>query len=300
MLTVDKITNIFCAVDDFCIEFDKEIKSKLIQSGNKKRNRKFTLSTSEVITIMIGFHLSDMRNFKAYYLETISNKFNKEFKYLVSYNRFTELMKYAILPMSIFLKRKALGSCTGISFVDSTTIDVCDNRRIQSNKVFKSLAQRGKSSTGWFYGFKLHFLCNDIGEIVNFSITKGNVDDRNNDVIEKLFKNVFGKAYGDRGYLSAELSKMLLNKGVHLMTRIKSNMKNQLMSLQDKLNLRKRAIIESINDILKNGCYLEHSRHRSINNFMCNLISCLVAYNFLEKKPSLKIDQIKDNQLMFV
>ena len=134
-------------------------------------------------------------------------------------------------------------------------------------------AKRGKSSTGWFYGFKLHLIVNDKGEIISFSVTAGNVDDRNEDLISKLTNGIFGKLFGDRGYISQKLFDYLLKRNLRLITKIKSNMKNKLMDIVDKILLRKRAVIESINDELKNICQIQHTRHRSPKNYMVNLIS---------------------------
>ena len=182
-------------------------------------------------------------------------------------------------------------------FVDSTKIVVCDNRRIHQHKVFKGLAKRGKSSTGWFYGFKLHLVVNEKGEIIDFVFTPGNVDDRNENVMTILTKDIFGKLFGDKGYLSSKLFEILWDKGIQLITKIKKNMKNKLMPLIDKLLLRKRAIIESINDQLKNISQLEHTRHRSPVNAMVNWIAALVAYSYQDKKPHINFD-IKERKLL--
>ncbi|KAA6303991.1 hypothetical protein EZS27_044366, partial [termite gut metagenome] len=168
----------------------------------------------------------------------------------------------------LFLKLICFGECTGITYVDSTCIRVCHNKRIRRNKVFKGLAEIGKSTMGWFFGFKLHLLCNERGELVNFCLTRGNVDDRNQKVFSVLSKGLFGKLYADKGYISTSLFEMLFNKGIHLVTGIKKNMKNRLMSVNDKILLRKRSIIETINGELKSICYIEHSRHRSPANFI--------------------------------
>ncbi len=184
-----------------------------------------------------------------------------------------------------------VGKCSGISFIDSTPIKVCHNKRIYSHKVFDGIAARGKSSTGWFYGFKLHLLINDMGEIVSFCLTAGNTDDRDMDVIDKLTKEIYGKLFADRGYLSKKLFEHLFERNIILITKIKKNMKNKLRELTDKLLLIKRAVIESVNDFLKNICQIEHSRHRSPINFVVNLISGIVAYYFIPKKPSLNFKE---------
>ena len=180
--------------------------------------------------------------------------------------------------------------------MDSTPIKVCHNKRIHSNKVFRDLAQRGKSTMGWFFGFKLHLVCNEKGELLNFSLTKGNVDDRNPDVINVLTKDLFGKLYADKGYISTKLFEMLFDQGVHLVTGIRSYMKNSLMSFRDKILLRKRSVIESINDELKNIVQIEHSRHRSFSNFIVNSSSAIAVYCFFEKKLAIDVNFVNDEQ----
>lgn len=208
------------------------------------------------------------------------------FPYLVSYNRFVELMAGALLPLCAYLHTRK-GHCSGISFIDSTPIAVCHNRRISSHRVFDETAERGKNSVGWFYGFKLHLVVNDQGELLAVCLTPGNVDDRT--PVPKLVKELFGKVFGDKGYLSHELFELLFAQGVQLVTKIRRNMKNQLMPLFDKLLLRKRSIIETIADQLKNISQIEHTRHRSGINFLVNVISALIAYTHQPKKPSLNI-----------
>ena len=190
----------------------------------------------------------------------------------------------------MFLKIMQLGNSTGISFVDSTPIRVCKNKRIFNHKVFKGLAQRGKSTMGYFFGFKLHIVVNDKGELLSFMITPGNVDDRQPLKDKSFLENVYGKLFADKGYVGKQLFEMLFINGIQLVTGIKRNMKNSIMSMSDKILLRKRSIIETINDVLKNTCNVEHSRHRSFANFVTNLISGLLAYSFLPSKPSIKYE----------
>ena len=142
---------------------------------------------------------------------------------------------------------------------------------------------------GWFFGFKLHLVINEVGEIVNFVVTKGNCDDRNQKVMKPIIKGVFGKMYGDKGYISAKLFDWLFADGIQLITQIRDNMKNSLIPLKDKILLRKRSLIETVNDELKNICQIEHSRHRSPKNFLVNLVAGMIAYNFLPKKPKLNL-----------
>ena len=286
---MEELLPIFCDVDDFCIEYEKYCKTHLLMETDQIMP-KTSLSLSEIMTIVIYFHLSNYKTFKWYYLQFVCITLKPYFPKLVSYNRFVEIMKMAIVPLTLYLIKYRLGKSTGINFVDSTTLDVCDNHRISSHKVFKGFAERGKSSTGWFYGFKLHLAINDRGEILSFCLTSGNVDDRNWEVMSHLTKEMFGKLFADRGYLSQKLFEKLFENNITLITKLKSNMKNRLMNFYDKVLLRKRAVIESVNDFLKNICQIEHSRHRSVDNFMVNLLSALIAYSFIPKKPSIHFD----------
>jgi Transposase DDE domain. len=294
MISVDKITEIFCMVDDFCKEFEKAKSGHVLtkNGGIKKRNRSFNLSDSEVITILIFFHACQFRNIKHYYMHYVQVHLRKEFPKTVSYNRFVELQRKAAMPLAVFLKTCCLGKCTGISFIDSTPLRVCHIRREKSNKVFKDMATKGQCSIGWFFGFKLHIIINDKGEILDFMLTQGNVDDREPLKNKSFHKKVFGKLVGDKGYISQTLFEQLFIDGIHLITKIRKNMKNSLMHIKDKILLKKRALIETVNDELKNICQIEHTRHRSFDNFITNMLTGLIAYSFFPKKPSLNIEII--------
>lgn len=293
LLTNDKVTEIFYSADEFCKEFSQLIQTnrqKAIGDGKKHRNRQHEMSDSEIITILILYHFGTFDNFKHFYLHYIKIHLQKDFPKALSYNRFIAIEHKVFIPMMFFLNMVCFGQCTGITFVDSTKIAVCHNKRIFNHKVFKDLAKRGKSTMGYFYGFKLHFVCNDKGEIISFFFSPGNTDDRSEEVFNVLKKKLFGKIFGDKGYISASLFETLFQDGIHIVTGIKSNMKNKLMPLRDKILLRKRSIIETINDELKNICDIEHSRHRSIHNFFMNLIAALGAYCFFNKKPEIKVN----------
>jgi hypothetical protein len=196
-----------------------------------------------------------------------------------------ELESRVFFVMMFFLRMSAFGRCKGVSYVDSTMIPVCHNVRRYMNKVFKGFAGDGKGTMGWCHGFKLHFVCNDQAEIITFCLTTANTDDRDPKVWSVLAKDLYGRLFADRGYISQRLFDDLFDDGIHLVTGIKSNMKNKLMPLWDKIMLRKRYVIECINDTLKNTETLVHSRHRSINNFIMNLVSALGAYCFYDNKP---------------
>ena len=282
------LLTLFYEIDNFCKAFLRFWQKFLLTQGLAKRIKPCSLCLSEIMTIVVNFHFSGFRTFKDYYIKYVCQHLRHEFPGLVSYNRFVELMQGALVPLMTYLQRCRLGKLTGIAFIDSTTLKVCDNRRIHQHKTFQGIAKRAKTSMGWFYGFKLHLIVNEKGELLSTMLTPGNVDDRNRSLMQKLTKNIIGKLFGDKGYLSSPLFKFLLKRGIQLITKLKKNMENKLMPLIDKLLLRKRALIESINDELKNMCQIEHTRHRSPVNFLVNLFSGLIAYTFFPKKPSIR------------
>ncbi len=285
--TDSKITEIYCLSDDFCKEFATAL--SITTLGNKPKKEP-VLSSSEVITIMILFHDKGYRCMKHFYTQHVQKHLMHLFPKTVSYNRFTELMQSVNLPLALFVKTVCLGNCTGISFVDSTPLRVCKNKRIKRNKVFKGIAQVGKSTMGYFYGFKLHLVINEKGEILNFVITQGNIDDREPLKNKRFIKKLLGKLYGDKGYVSAPLAQQLFVDGITLITGIRNNMKNILMEMNDKILLRKRSVIETVNDELKNICQMEHLRHRSFDNFISNTLAAIATYCFFPKKPTIRFD----------
>lgn len=278
------LTTIFCHIDDFCKHFEPAFEAHTLAQG-RSRKRQTRLSLSEQLTIVIYFHRSGLRTFKTYYQLFVCRLLRRYFPNVLSYNRFVELMPRLILPLCAFLHRRK-GRCSGIAFIDATALRVCHNRRISQHKVFEGAAARGKGSVGWFFGFKLHLIVNDRGELLAVRLTPGNVDDRA--PVRDLCRDLLGKLVADKGYISGSLAAELLEDGIELITKLRKNMKAKLLPLWDRLLLRKRALIECVIDHLKNTCQVEHSRHRSGAGFMVNLLGALVAYSYLEKKPSLR------------
>lgn len=280
------ILPVFCDIDDFCLLFEPRWHQKLLSAGERRRRRSATLSLSEVMTISVLFHTSGYRNFKTFYTQHVERHLSSAFPRLVSYNRFVELMRDALVPLSAYIETR-MGECRGIAFIDSTALRVCHNRRIAAHRVFRGVAQRGKTSVGWFYGFKLHLVINERGELLGVRLTPGNTDDRR--PVPALVAGLSGKLIADKGYISGALTAVLCEQGLHLVTKLKRNMRQKFLPLFDKLLLRKRAIIESVIDQLKNISQVEHSRHRSMMNFVVNIIAGLIAYTFREGKPTLDI-----------
>ena len=190
-----------------------------IDDGKKKVLPRTRMALSEIITILIMYHLSGYRTFKWYDKNHVMKYQKQDFPTLVSYNRFVEIMEYALVLLVVYIVRARFVKCCGISFIDSTPIKVCNNHRIHGYRVFSKYTKMGKSSMGWFYGFKLHLIVNDEGEILSFFLTSGNVDDRNEEVMNSLTKEIFGKLFAEKGYISQKLFKKLLEKDITLMTK---------------------------------------------------------------------------------
>lgn len=276
-------------------------KYTLPSTKKRKYHRDSTMSKAEIILILIFFHDSGYRCLKHFYQEKVCKHMRHLFPKVVSYNRFVELEKEVAIPLALFIRKVLLGKCTGISFVDSTPLRVCKNQRIHIHKTFKGIAQRGKCSMGWFFGFKLHLICNECGEILNFMITPGDIDDRKTLEYKSFVDFIYGKLVGDKGYISKNLFQRLFVDGIQLITKLKSNMKSNmkgvLMLLSDKLLLRKRAIIETVNDELNNIARVGHSRHRSFDNFIVNLLGAIAAYCCFPEKPCINLTRTIDTLL---
>lgn len=285
---MSSLEELFCRVDDFCQAFEPVWHRQLLSHNLKTRQRAKSLTLSEIMTLLIGFHQSHYRNFKAYYIHHVCKYWNQAFPKLVSYNRFVEWTPSCLFPLCCYLKT-CFGTCTGISFIDATSLKVCHNRRIWQHKVCKGTAARGKTSVGWFYGYKLHLVVSDRGELLNITLTPGNTDDRK--PVMDLLSVLSGKVFADRGYVSKKLAKQLLEDfNIEFFAKPKRNMKNKLMRLTDKLLTRKRSIIETVIDQLKNISQIEHSRHRSPVNCWVNIICGLIAYSHQPKKPGLQLE----------
>jgi len=278
------ITAIFFCIDEFAKAYEEWEKHRLINTG-KQRHRPGEMTLSEMLTIMVLFHVSPCKVFKYFYIHYLTLQHKQDFPNLISYNRFVQLMPRLFVPMSMLLQG-LFGEETGIYIADPTALPVCHNKRINRNRVFKGLAARGKTTMGWFYGLKLHMVINHKGSIVAVKITPGNIDERA--LLDEMTRNLKGTLFADKGFISQDLFKKLFQRGLKLITGIRRNMKNYLMPLIEKLLLRKRFLIETIFDILKVHMNLSHTRHRSPTNCCLNILSCLVAYQLRQNKPTMK------------
>lgn len=283
------LLELFCNIDDFWQIYEPVWQETLLTNGQQRR-RASRMSMSEMMTLVVYFHQKRYRDFKTYYTEYVMTDLQGEFPSLLSYNRFVQLMPRILVALCAYL-RHGYGQTRGIAFIDSTALAVCHNRRIQQHRVFEGIAQRGRTSVDWFFGFKLHLVVNDCGDLLSCCVTPGNTDDRR--PVPKLVQHLFGKVFGDKGYLSKPLAEQLMEDyAVELVTKVRSNMKAIVQDEFDRFLLRKRAIVESIYDQLKNISQIEHTRHRSLTGFMSNLLAGLIAYCQQPKKPSLNLQFI--------
>jgi len=276
-MDMHQLVSIFCEIDDFCNELDKYSQHYML-TGPTKNNRgpACGLSISEIMTILVMFQMSRFRDFKNFYISSLCFYHKHYFPKLPSYERFVNLMKRAIFPLTIFTQLKG-GKKTGIYYIDSSCLPVCHIKRSKRHKTFDSIAEYGKTSVGWFFGLKLHIVTNERGELLAFKITRGSRNDSKEAV--PLLKSLKGLAFGDKGYLGKKIFEELISGGLKLITRKRKNMKDKLdLSNYEKQLLNQRGIIETVFGHLKHCYQVWHTRHRSIINAMTHLVAALAAY----------------------
>jgi hypothetical protein len=281
---MSQLIAMFCDIDDFCKWFEPLYLPRLLQDGQRPRARQGCLPLSEIMTILVYFHRSHSRDCKHYYTEYVEGQRRPYFPTLISYSGFVELMPRTLVPLCSYLHTRK-GRCTGITCGDSTSLAVCHNRRSSRHRVFAGSATRGKSSMGWFYGFTWHLMVNDAGELLACRVTTAEVNAQRPG--GRMARRLWGQLLGDRGSISQDLHQTLWAQGLALLTLVRRTMKPRLMRWWDRLLLRKRFLIETINDQLKNISQIEHSRHRSLPGCMVHLGGGLLAYTLQPKKPSL-------------
>lgn len=291
-MTEMQLTSIFCLIDDFCNQFFYEYRKKLISDGKKNfRFRGDRISEAEIMVILIWFNLYGFKFFKQFYLNYHQN-LKLFFPRIPSYKRFIFLQRRSLILMNVLLGylTEKTSQKTDVYYIDSTFLEVCKNQRIYRHKTFKGIAARGVSSCGWFYEFKLHLITNHFREIASFAITKGNISDQN--MTTKLSKNLSGFLFGDKGYLSAKTAAELLKQGLHLITKVRQNMKPKPISETNKFLLRRRGIIETIFGQLKDFRHLVHTKYRSKINYFTNILSSLLAYMLNPNKPTICLNRL--------
>lgn len=281
---LDRLVEIFCQIDDFCKDFFPQWEAYMVSEGNNcsKRGPQSGLVESEIMTILVLYHRSHFKHFKVFYEGVILQWLHPAFPGAPSYQRFIELLPRVSVPMMMFMQ-SCMGQKTNIYYIDSTPLPVCHNLRIRRHKVFKELAERGKTSTGWFFGFKLHLVFNHLHEIVALKITPGNVHDAI--PVDDLTKDLMGKLFGDKGYLGKNLAKTLLERGLTLFTRVRKSMKVIPITLIDKQLLNARNMAETIIGHIKEFSSLRLPKHRSVTNAFVHIMAAIIAYQLNPIKP---------------
>ena len=283
----DRLVEDFCQFDDFCQAFYPHWDARLLKQEAqpaKKRGPQAGLADSEIMTILVLYHSSNFRHFKAFYEGVVLALLRPAFPKAPCYARFIALTNHLWVPLTMFLLSR-MGRRTGIYDIDSTPLAVCHNRRIDRHKVFADLAARGKTSVGWFFGFKLHLVFNHERQIIALKLTPGNLNDTT--PVPDLTQDLIGKLFGDKGYVGKELAHRLLRRGLALMTRVRRNMKRLSVSFLDKALLNGRNIVETIIGHIKEFSSLRLPKHRSVFNAFTHIVAAVVAYqiNPLPPKP---------------
>lgn len=281
-------TELFCLIDDFCIRFKPIYLQKLKESGQIKRCRDAFLDLSEIIFLATWFHLSHFKTFK-HFIGFVHFYHRHDFKSLPTYQRINALVAQHANAITAFFEALLVKPKQDhIHLIDSTPLAVCKNTRINRHRTFRATAGRGKSSTGWFYGFKLHLIVNRACEIVSALVTSGNVSDIS--ALFPLFQMhpVQGKLFGDRGYISKFYKQLLGSRQCEVMTRSRANMPETVFSEEDEHYMCQRNLIETVNSQLKDDLGIEHSRHRSWRGYIAHVYASLIAYQCVTTKAQVK------------
>jgi hypothetical protein len=283
---LERLVEIFCEVDDFCKAFETQWEAYLIGNGSPPRGPEPGLSVSEIITLLLVLHSSRFKYLKNFYNGFAAPFLRQCFPGMPCYEQFVTLQKRAFVPLVFFLLSR-MGKKTGIYYIDSTSLPVCDNHRIGRHKTFAGLADRGKTSMGWFFGFKLHLVFNNLNEIVALKLTRGHVHDTQ--PVPSLTKNLIGKLFADKGYIGKKLAEALLRRGLALFTRVRKNMKSLPISMPDKLLLNARNMAETIIGGIKEFSSLNLPKHRLPINAFLHILAAITAYQINPIKPKLKL-----------
>lgn len=281
------ITELFCVIDDFFLKFEATYWQFLKQSHRISRVRAAHLSLSEITFIAIWYKCSHFTNFKAFFTWLNQDK-SSLFNSLPCYQRMIHLINTHQLALHALHVALMKGQRSQYLWIDSTTLPVCKNQRIQRHKSLAKIATRGKSSIGWFYGCKLHVVMNQFGEIAGSALSNGHVADVK--VVEQLVNGLNGKLYGDRGYISQELKSRLQVQGVDLITYHRKNMQSIQLCASDEYHLRQRNKIETLFSLLKGQYNLVTSKARSVHGFLSGIYASLCAYQLAhQNKPKIQI-----------
>ncbi len=273
-------------LEKFYAFYEQSMKSQQITSSNtRKRNKSSRMAPHRIMAVLLMFHLSGYRDFRSFYEIMIQGYLKKMFPHSLSYSWFIRIKSRYLHAMFCYLTSKMQPSHE-ISYIDSTCLKACHIKRASSHKTFKGIAEKGHTSVGWFYGFKLHLVIDAYGNIVDFCVSKGNKHDTYG--LDKLTKNIKGLLFGDKGYISQKKAKQLEDKGIKLITKPRKNMKPKSLSKEEKSLLRSRGVIETVIGQLKDMHHVENTKVRSMHGWMMNILAALTAYQIRAFKPSIK------------
>lgn len=291
-LTETKLTEIFVETDDFLLE----LQQLALQHGFPASMWHSGFSRSEVMSVLTAYHFSGRKCFKYFYCHDILKHYASWFPDAPGYHRFVALIPDVVVELYLLLKWRCQPALAE-NYIDSKPLKVCHIKREEQHKVLADWARKGKGSLGWFYGFKLHAVIRSDARLSNFMLTPGNVADNNHELLRYLLKEVQGKVYGDKGYLS-KLKAELLEKGVDLVAKMRNNSKKEVPVIaKDAYYLRHRGLVETVFGQWVALIDLEHTRHRAPINFLCNIFTALLAYTFLDHYPSILPFEVKDRIL---
>lgn len=289
------LVEIYYEVDEFNKLYLEKIASYASHICWYPKRKIGSMSMSEIMTILIFYHYSHYKDFKHYYQQYVCKDLKTDFPVLVGYDRFIWYIPLAFLPMLCFhLYRCKLSLRTGIYFIDSTKIEACHPNRVHQNLVFKGIASWGKTSTGWFYGIKIHLIINNLGEIIQTCFTTGGTSDTHIGVLFYLLKDLNGCVFGDKGYLMNQdkLAFVEYEGRLDFFAKPRSNAKKvsqkQIPDEAQKM-AKKRPIIETVIGLQKGSLDLEHTRHRSALNAFTHMLAAMCAYSFYQRKPKVSI-----------
>lgn len=280
ILTETKLAEIFVETDDFLLELHRLV----VAQGLADSSWHSRFSRSEVMTVYIAFHLSGRKCFKYFYEQDVRVRYLSWLPDAPCYERFVALVPHVVIELYLLLKYGCQAPLPE-NYIDSKPLKACHIKREHQHKVMADWASKGKGSMGWFYGFKLHAVVNREAQLVNFLLTGGNIADNNHQLLSYLLRDIKGKVYGDKGYLS-KLKEDFLNKGVDLVAKMRRNgKKDALVVEKDAYYHRHRGLIETIFGQWVGLIDLEHTRHRSPLNYLCNVFAALLAYTFMDQHP---------------
>ncbi|MEQ1144813.1 IS982 family transposase [Acinetobacter soli] len=280
-------TELFCVINDFFLKFESIYWNFLKQNFRCSRVRPAQLSISEITFIAIWFKCSRFNTFKAFFTWLKEGK-NHLFKYLPYYQSMIHLIKRHELALHALHVALMKGQDTQYLWIDSTTLLVCKNQRIQRHKSLVQIASRGRSSMGWFYGCKLHIAMDQFGEIACSALSNGHVADIK--MVEQLVAGLNGKLYGDRGYISQELKIRLKDRGIDLITYHRRNMQAIQLCASDEYHLKQCNKIETLFSLLKGQYNLVTSKARSLHGFLSGIYASLYVYQLTHgNKPTIQI-----------